>query len=73
MSGLFSFGQVAHAAQKHGSYLARAARMMVGVPDYGQYVRHMHALHPDMEPMSYEDFFKNRQQARYGSGRGGCC
>lgn len=71
---LVSLGrQVGRAAREHGSYLAKAARMMVGVPDYGQYVAHMRATHPELEPMSYEAFFRDRQQARYARGRGGCC
>lgn len=69
----FSLGGVAQAAQRRGRYLARAARMMVGVPDYGDYLRHMRAAHPDVQPLSYEDFFRNRLQARYGRGKGGCC
>ncbi|MBS0466188.1 MAG: YbdD/YjiX family protein [Proteobacteria bacterium] len=73
MPGLAALSQLAHAAQEGGSYLARAARMMVGVPDYGQYVAHMRRTHPEDEPLSYEEFFKNRMQARYGGGRPGCC
>lgn len=73
MSLLPTFGQLAQTAQKQGSYLARAARMMVGVPDYGQYLRHMQTNHPDTEPMSYEAFFRNRLQARYERGGAGCC
>ena len=46
---------------------------MVGVPDYGSYVAHMKATHPDQPPMSYEAFFRERQAARYGSRMGRCC
>ena len=48
---------------------------MVGVPNYGAYVAHMQATHPDRAPMDYEAFFRERQQARYGGkGRiGRCC
>ena len=60
-----------------GRYLARTLtqtlRLMVGVPDYDTYVAHMKTTHPDREPMSYEAFFRERQQARYGTGRGRCC
>ncbi|MEJ8856503.1 YbdD/YjiX family protein [Variovorax robiniae] len=60
-----------------GRYLARTLtrtlRLMVGVPDYDTYVAHMRTTHPDREPMSYEAFFRERQQARYGTGRGRCC
>jgi uncharacterized short protein YbdD (DUF466 family) len=33
----------------------------------------MEKTHPDQAPMSYEEFFRERQEARYGSGKGGCC
>ena len=48
---------------------------MIGLPDYGNYVRHMEATHPEQRPMSYEEFFRERQDARYGGrGRiGRCC
>ena len=50
--------------------------MLVGVPDYDNYVEHMRNRHPDLPAMSYEEFFRERQQARYGGdGKGGmrCC
>jgi len=56
-----------------GRYLAQGLRLMVGVPDYGTYVAHMTAQHPGVPVMSYEAFFRERQQARYGSGRAGRC
>ncbi|MBS0508977.1 MAG: YbdD/YjiX family protein [Proteobacteria bacterium] len=73
MSGFATLSSLAQAAHEGGSYLARAARMMVGVPDYGQYLAHMRREHPETEPLSYEEFFKNRMQSRYGGGRAGCC
>ena len=56
-----------------GRYLTQSLRLMVGVPDYGAYVRHMQATHPEQEPMSYEAFFVERQNARYASRTGRCC
>lgn len=44
--------------------------MMIGVPDYDNYVEHMRVNHPDQTPMTYEEFFRDRQDARYG-GKGG--
>jgi len=65
------------ALSRSGPYLARrlaqSLRLMVGVPDYDAYLAHMKATHPDREPMSYEAFFRNRQEARYGGGAGRCC
>ncbi len=60
-----------------GRYLARALaqslRLMVGLPDYDTYLRHTQLAHPDRVPMSYEAFFRERQEARYGGGKGRCC
>ena len=58
-------------------YLARSLkqslRLMVGLPDYDAYLSHMRVTHPDRAPMSYEAFFRERQEARYGGGKGRCC
>ena len=51
---------------KAGKYLGQAAKMMIGVPDYDNYVEHMRITHPDQTPMTYEEFFRERQDARYG-------
>ena len=44
--------------------------------DYDNYVAHHAAHHPDAPVMSYEEFFRERQNARYGGGSGKvsrCC
>jgi len=49
---------------------------MVGVPDYQTYVEHRKAFHPKEPIMSYEEFFRERQIARYACEKGrfkGCC
>ena len=54
----------------------QTARLMVGIPDYDTYVAHRRAHHPGEQVMSYPEFFRERQQARYGCVRGrisGCC
>ena len=56
-----------------GRYLGQSLRLMVGLPDYQTYVAHMESTHPDREPMSYEECFRARQEARYGGGQGKCC
>ena len=53
--------------------LAQSLRLMVGLPDYDTYLSHMAVTHPDRAPMSYEEFFKERLEARYGAGKGRCC
>ncbi|MDB5962149.1 MAG: hypothetical protein JWP59_3443 [Massilia sp.] len=65
---------VADAGGKFGKYLGQSLRLMVGLPDYERYVAHIQAAHPGQAVMSYEEFFRERQQARYGNGKqGGCC
>jgi len=60
---------------KAGRYLGQAMRLMVGMPEYSTYVTHMEETHPDEPMMSYEEFFRERQEARYGgNGKvGRCC
>jgi uncharacterized short protein YbdD (DUF466 family) len=56
--------------------VGEAARLMVGIPDYETYVGHMRSMHPGQRVMSYEEFFRERQEARYAVGKGrfrGCC
>jgi uncharacterized short protein YbdD (DUF466 family) len=55
---------------------AQMARLMVGIPDYDTYVAHRRASHPGQPVMTYEEFFVERQAARYAVGEGrlrGCC
>lgn len=59
-----------------GRLLGRTAYLMVGVPDYDVYVAHMRSRHPERPVMSYSEFFRERQEARYGGGKGRpvrCC
>lgn len=60
---------------KFGAYLGQTARLMVGLPDYDNYLNHMQQTHPDQPVMTYEEFFRERQDARYGgNGRiAKCC
>jgi uncharacterized short protein YbdD (DUF466 family) len=58
------------------SVAAQTARLMVGVPDYKTYVEHRRTYHPGKPIMTYEEFFRERQNARYAVGEGkfrGCC
>jgi uncharacterized short protein YbdD (DUF466 family) len=48
-------------------YISQSMRLMVGVPEYGTYVDHMRNAHPDRPIMSHAEFFRERQEARYGS------
>ncbi len=62
--------------------LSHAFRLMVGVPSYDNYVKHYRECHspkksqknPQKKPMmTYEEFFRERQEKRYASGSGKCC
>ena len=70
------FDRSAKAAGAAAHWTTRAARLMVGVPDYETYVAHRRVNHPNEPIMSYVEFFRERQQARYAVGKGrfrGCC
>ncbi|UEM03481.1 YbdD/YjiX family protein [Skermanella rosea] len=56
--------------------LRETGRLMVGIPCYDTYVAHRLANHPDEPVMTYEEFFRDRQDTRYGAKGGGmnrCC
>ncbi|MEV5023435.1 YbdD/YjiX family protein [Sphingobium sp. LMA1-1-1.1] len=53
--------------------LRQMARMMVGIPDYDAYLRHMASHHPDHPAMDRNAFFRERQDARYEGASGGKC
>lgn len=56
--------------------IGKTARLMVGVPDYDAYVAHRRAHHPDEAIMTYAEFFRDRQDTRYGAKSGKisrCC
>jgi len=57
-------------------FVVQTARLMVGVPDYQTYVEHRRMHHPGEPVMTYEAFFRERQNARYAVDKGrfrGCC
>lgn len=56
--------------------LCDGGRLMVGMPNYDTYATHMGERHPDRPVMTQVEFFRDRQNARFGEGgRGGfrCC
>lgn len=63
-------------AGKYGRLLTQTARLMVGVPDYEAYVEHRRQTHPGEPVMSKVEYFRDRQDRRYGVGSGSamrCC
>ena len=51
----------------------QTARLAIGIPDYDVYFAHVRRTHPDREPMTRDEFFRERMEARYGKGRSRCC
>lgn len=67
-----------HADSSRGvrTWLARAAsvlRTIVGAPDYERYLRHVHECHPDREPLSRDEFVRQRMNDRYSRPGSRCC
>ena len=48
-------------------FVQEMARLMVGVPNYDNYVKHRRLNYPAEPIMSYEAFFRERQESRYNS------
>ena len=48
--------------------LRDGARLMVGQGDYDAYVAHMRATHTDRPVMTRPEFFRAREDARFGVG-----
>lgn len=46
--------------------ISQSLRLMVGVPEYSTYADHMKNAHPEQPVMSYKEFFRERQETRYG-------
>jgi uncharacterized short protein YbdD (DUF466 family) len=70
------FDRSTSAARAARYWSTRTARLMIGVPDYETYVAHRQAKHPDQPIMTYVEFFRERQEARYAIGKGrfrACC
>jgi uncharacterized short protein YbdD (DUF466 family) len=53
--------------------LCDGARLMVGVPRYEDYLAHMARNHAGKPVMTYADFVRDRQAARYGGSGLRCC
>lgn len=58
------------------NWAVRATRLLVGIPDYDSYIAYREAHHPGEPAMSYIEFFRERERARYACENGrfkGCC
>jgi len=53
--------------------VAAVIRRIIGVPDYDAYVTHVRECHPGEEPMTENDFHRERLSARYSQPGNRCC
>ena len=51
----------------------RVVRIIVGIPDYEQYVRHVREHHPEKEPVSPEAFLQKCWEDKYSRPGHRCC
>ena len=54
--------------RKLASKLRDGARLMVGQGDYDVYVAHMRVRHAESAILSQSEFFRARENARFGAG-----
>jgi uncharacterized short protein YbdD (DUF466 family) len=76
MAGTAMTGTVKMRARFVCERVVQTARLMVGIPDYPTYVTHRQVNHPEQPIMTYKEFFRERQEARYAVSKGrfrGCC
>lgn len=53
--------------------VARTLRAIIGVPDYERYVEHCRAHHPEMTPMTRDEFGRDLLDRKYGRPGSRCC
>ena len=53
--------------------ISRTVRAIIGAPDYARYLAHVRAKHPDTNPLSREEFARERERARYEGTGTRCC
>lgn len=53
--------------------IASVLQRVVGAPDYERYVAHVREHHPGTEPMSRDEFVRDRLASRYSKPGARCC
>lgn len=53
--------------------VANVVRRIIGVPDYERYLAHLRERHPEVKPMSREEFETQRMVDRYSRPGSRCC
>lgn len=52
---------------------AEVLRAILGVPGYERYAAHMRRHHPDVMPLTRDDFVRERLNDRYSRAGSRCC
>lgn len=53
--------------------IASVMRTVVGAPDYERYERHVRERHPECEPLTRDEFVRQRMDSRYSRPGSRCC
>lgn len=53
--------------------VARVVQTIIGAPDYDRYLEHFAQCHPGQQPLTREEFARERLQARYNQPGNRCC
>jgi uncharacterized short protein YbdD (DUF466 family) len=53
--------------------IAAVVSRVIGAPDYDRYVAHVRVCHPGAEPMTLDEFARERMHSRYDKPGGRCC
>lgn len=51
----------------------KIVRTIIGAPDYDRYLEHHATCHPGQQPLTREEFARERLQARYNTPGNRCC
>ena len=65
--------ELVHVTRVRMERAACVVRSIIGVPDYDRYVAHVRARHPGAEPMTHEEFVRQRLADRYNRPGTRCC
>ncbi len=65
--------EMMHLTRSRVERVAEVVRRIIGVPDYDRYVNHLRARHPDVKPLSHEEFARQRAMDKYSRPGGRCC
>ena len=65
--------EAVHSAREAIDRAACILRRVIGVPDYDIYIAHLRAHHAGVEPMTREEFTRQRLADRYSRPGSRCC